>query len=506
MRLLKIGRDASCDIVLHSGKVSSLHAELTLLNNGDITIEDKNSSNGTFIMNQPIKPGKPVKVRRGDAIRFADCELQWSQVPMPEDNTAYKGIYGIGSHFNNDLQISGSTVSRYHATVKLGKDGKMYIFDHSKNGTTVNGTKISQNTAVRIKKGDAVVCGGVPVDLSTLPWPSSVLKYVVAIAASLLLLVGIGFGANKLMQTKSKIYNDSELYSMYNNSVVLLVGKYHYEVEAGSLPKNVLAAAGIPAKFKVHEHCIIPESSPIYPYIMSQATGFFVSEDGEIVTNLHVVSPWLFNDEVNELEELCKAKFAKFAAENDIRSTVYTGNATILSAYTSQIKVKGVRDALLLVPQGKILSAENAESCRVLSAGDDPEIDVALVQTEKGELPHKTRYINVTDSIDVSDAPLKVGLHMYTLGFPLFNIVQDMKMDKGIQITACGGSITRADNEYGFGFDATSYHGASGSPIFNDKGMLIGVLNKGFDQAQGFNFGIKAKYVKELLNSPHKVK
>ena len=29
---------------------------------------------------------------------------------------------------------------------------------------------------------------------------------------------------------------------------------------------------------------------------------------------------------------------------------------------------------------------------------------------------------------------------------------------------------------------------------------------QGFDQAQGFNFGIKAKYVKELLNSPHKVK
>lgn len=139
MRLLKIGRDSSCDIVLQSAKVSSLHAELTLLNNGDITVEDKGSHNGTFIMNQPIKPGKPVKVRRGDAIRFADVELQWSQVPMPEDNSAYRAIYGIGSHFNNDIQISGATVSRYHATIKQGKDGKIYLFDHSKNGTTVDG-------------------------------------------------------------------------------------------------------------------------------------------------------------------------------------------------------------------------------------------------------------------------------------------------------------------------------------------------------------------------------
>ena len=127
MRLLKIGRDATCDIVLHSEKVSSLHAEITLMNSGDILLEDKGSHNGTFIQNQAIKPGKPVNVRRGDAIRFADVELQWSQIPMPEDNSAYKAIYGIGSHFNNDIQISGGTVSRYHATIKVGKNNKVYI-------------------------------------------------------------------------------------------------------------------------------------------------------------------------------------------------------------------------------------------------------------------------------------------------------------------------------------------------------------------------------------------
>ena len=132
MRLLKIGRDASCDIVLHSEKVSSLHAEITLMNSGDIMLEDKGSRNGTFIMNQAIKPGKPVNVRRGDAIRFADVELQWSQLPPPEDNSAFRAIYGIGSHFNNDIQISGGTVSRYHATIKVGKDNKVYIVDHSK--------------------------------------------------------------------------------------------------------------------------------------------------------------------------------------------------------------------------------------------------------------------------------------------------------------------------------------------------------------------------------------
>ena len=91
MRLLKIGRDASCDIVMHSDKVSSLHAELTLLNSGDIMLEDKGSRNGTFIMNRQIKPNKPVNVSGNVNLIIGDVELQWSQVPMPEDNSAYHG-------------------------------------------------------------------------------------------------------------------------------------------------------------------------------------------------------------------------------------------------------------------------------------------------------------------------------------------------------------------------------------------------------------------------------
>ena len=315
MRLLKIGRDASCDIVMHSDRVSSLHAELTLLNSGDIMLEDKGSRNGTFIMNQQIKPNKPVNVRRGDAIRFADVELQWSQVPMPEDNSAYQGLYGIGSHFNNDFQISGSTVSRYHATVKHGRDGKMYIFDHSKNGTTVDGTKIQSNTPYRIKKSSAVVCGGVPVDLSRLPWPSETWKYVLGIAASVLVLVGIGFGVWKILPSGNKDYTDTELYDRYNHSVVMLKGIYHYKVSIGDLniekineklrPYNVYIPQRILPYGNTYEP--IPDGFSDKDLItlidkvtkdkgLYSGTGFFISSDAKLLTNLHVVKPWLENN------------------------------------------------------------------------------------------------------------------------------------------------------------------------------------------------------------------
>ena len=119
MILLKVGRDTNCDIVLHSDKASALHAEITILNNGDILLEDKNSRNGTFVMNRPIKPGTQVSIKRGDAIRFGDVELIWNQIPMPEDLSKYKAVYGIGTSMRNDIQIAGNTVSRYHATLKI---------------------------------------------------------------------------------------------------------------------------------------------------------------------------------------------------------------------------------------------------------------------------------------------------------------------------------------------------------------------------------------------------
>lgn len=505
MRLLKIGRDATCDIIMHSEKVSSLHAELTLLNNGDIMLEDKGSRNGTFIMNQPIKPNKPVNVRRGDAIRFADVELQWSQVPMPEDNSAYKGLYGIGSHFNNDFQISGSTVSRYHATVKHGRDGKMYIVDHSKNGTTVDGIKIPSNSPYRIKRKSAVVCGGVPVDLSRLPWPGEAWKYIVGIAASVLILCAVGFGTYKLIVgwKGGKTYNDAELYAMYNNAVVLLIGNYHYEVSAGNLPKKVLQDAGIPTKFKLYGNNLITEADPEYSSLISQATGFFVSEEGHIVTNLHVTKPWLFGEEkiVRErLEELCKNIFHEYANRIDLERTLY-GNGVMLGAYTSQIKVEGVLDRIVMIPQGKIFSEENAEYCREISKGENSEIDVALIQTEKGELPKRARYINMKDSIDITDEALTIGYHMYYLGFPDFG--SKPRSESGIHLEAHGGNITMSNLEFLFGFDAASDHGASGSPIFNERGMLIGILNSGHEK-QGFNYGIKAKYIRDLVDNPHK--
>ena len=506
MRLLKIGRAQTCDIVLHSDKVSSLHAELVMLDSGDIQLEDKSSRNGTFIMNQPIQPGKPVNVRRGDAIRFADVELQWSQVPMPEDNSAYKAIYGIGSNFQNDIQISGTTVSRYHATIKVGRDNKVYIVDHSKNGTTVDGKKIPSNTPTRIKKSSAVVCGGVPVNLSSqIAWPSNILFTLLKVAACLVVLVGIGFGVSKIIPN-NKTWSQKEINARFNSTTVMLVGIYHFEVECGDLPMEVLNGIGIPTKFYYTNEGLTAYShsatlSTVENVSYYEASGFFISKDGKILTNLHVAKPWLFGGMLEKVETYCRNKLARYA-EIQTGTALMTGNISGLHGYISQLKVKGVLDGIMLIPQGSYFSSENYIMCHVLSAGEDPEVDVALIQSDKQELPNShCTYVNVVDSMDVSDEALEVGNQMFTIGFPHGTDLQ-MK-ESGLQALCHGGRITLVNSVYEFTFDATSYHGASGSPIFNEHGMLIGILNSGVEK-ENINSGIKAKYIKELLDAPYK--
>lgn len=63
---------------------------------------------------------------------------------------------GRGDDCRIRIQDNSQRVSRNHATLKVTDNGKIFITDHSSNGTFVNGIKISQNVDFPVKRGDSI--------------------------------------------------------------------------------------------------------------------------------------------------------------------------------------------------------------------------------------------------------------------------------------------------------------------------------------------------------------
>lgn len=71
---LVVGRSQSCDVVLGDSSVSGRH--LRLHGEGkSFSVSDLNSSNGTFLNDRRLEPGRELHLREGDTIRVGETEL-----------------------------------------------------------------------------------------------------------------------------------------------------------------------------------------------------------------------------------------------------------------------------------------------------------------------------------------------------------------------------------------------------------------------------------------------
>lgn len=522
MRLLKIGRDASCDIVLPSNRVSSLHAEIILKDSGDIILEDKGSRNGTFVMNQPITPGKSVSIRRGDAIRFADVELNWSQVPMPEDNSAYVALYGIGTHFDNDIQISGSTVSRYHATVKVGRDGKVYLFDHSKNGTTVDGKKVMPHNPYRIKKSSAVVCGGVPVDLSRIvKWPtdiSSYFKWIGGIAAAILLLVGVGFGVSYLFNGFGSSSNVKTIEDC-QNATVLVHGEYFIDVTIKGDPfVNLVSGWPETWTFGLDENGSLALGTLLNNRITGigyNGTAFFISEYGEMGTNRHVAVPWEYQSPVLtsalqiEMQKL-QGPLLDFLLEGYIIPALRErnmdfeeANALIELFKKCTYEVSGHISFMGIALTGtKVNNITDYISCQVIAESKDKNKDVALLRLNDPKTPLTVKHWYDIENARLNEQELRpLQEELTTVGYPEgFGIAFQTANATECLPTVHKVMVSKKPDDNQFQIQTMGMHGQSGSPIIDSKYRLVGILYGGFEQTE-LTYACNVKHLKTIYDA-----
>ncbi|MFF8960738.1 FHA domain-containing protein [Streptomyces sp. NPDC014894] len=168
-----VGRDPESDIVLDDARVSWHHAVLRP-ERDHWTIEDENSTNGTFADGRRVHEWD---VADGSVIRFgspADGPRAVIHSPDPGPRVSVPAATGtfrqpttvrplpartvrIGRSGDNDLVIDDLTVSRHHAELRARPDGGHEIADlGSHNGTFLNGGPVAR---ALVSPGDVIGIG-----------------------------------------------------------------------------------------------------------------------------------------------------------------------------------------------------------------------------------------------------------------------------------------------------------------------------------------------------------
>ncbi len=97
MKIVKIGRSSSNDVVIQDNQVSRAHCQI-IEDYGQFTIIDTNSTNGVFINGMRMRTNGQQPLRSTDIVRIGNTTLNWTQYFPPIGNGTGTGTgTGIGT-------------------------------------------------------------------------------------------------------------------------------------------------------------------------------------------------------------------------------------------------------------------------------------------------------------------------------------------------------------------------------------------------------------------------
>ena len=298
---------------------------------------------------------------------------------------------------------------------------------------------------------------------------------------------------------------NSDIYEYYKNSVVMIKHRYGIQVRING---------GEPIVFEEY----------YVPNFEFYATGFFIDDKGKIVTNRHVVQPsYPYPDEMQTVFKNLKIKIASNLAKDtdpsDYKEKIYqilrgeiidqdthessdldsldldNIEPTIVEYFTNaDIDVEPVSLELQVMPH----DGDQWIDCKILKTAEDYAIDLAIIENVNKVSSTRLSNIPTIDKAMINDTTIRPGTKAIMIGFPMGMNLANTN-DGKIKVQMYEGDINKESDGIKFQYSIPATQGASGAPVFNSCGHLIAVNFSGYDQ-QGFNFGIVAKHVYELLN------
>ncbi|MCS6885972.1 MAG: trypsin-like peptidase domain-containing protein [Acidobacteriota bacterium] len=190
---------------------------------------------------------------------------------------------------------------------------------------------------------------------------------------------------------------------------------------------------------------------------VSNGSGFVISEKGEILTNRHVVVPWLYAE-------------------------IFQGTRPLASAVTGKPVCLGVFFVGDLVDESRIHKVVDYE------LSDVADIAKLRVVTDRRLTP--------VSEMNEKIEELHQGDEIAVIGFPLGTELNKLVGDKYAKSSLTRGVISKisSGNQKQIQLDVAAYEGSSGAPVFNDRGQVIGVLTSGANDT--LNFAIPIRYAK----------
>lgn len=485
MRLITIGRSKSSTICINNEYVSANHAQLLLLDNGEILLTDCGSLHGTYVNGRRIEPHVEVPVKKGDKIDFDKAPLNWAEVPSIKlpDPTVVKGVYGVGKAKRNRFILSGESVSRYHATFKEMKNGRWYINDHSTNGTYVNGQRIPANVDYKITHNDNIICGTVPCP-NPVPKPGIITKISVcvgAIAAAILLVWGLKI----TIQPTHKV--DPE------KATALVTVGYKIRVEfEDDLSDELKSILGVEDWYI---HCKDPQKDPVDLMINSDyattyyhtGTAFFISPDGLMITNKHVTNAIWADQHYSRGQESKKFKLGIENIRQEFISSLSPKVRNLLEDelslwYKSSFKLVPTEVTFGIRYSGRTYSnISEFDWAHLVAEAENDDVDIAAIRLNSRKTPDFASYFRLDDAI-TNIAELRKNETYYTIGYPRGAVMATIVNRDYYRPTSGHLTIAQDPSKYQIIMMGNqTVGGQSGSAIFDKKNRLIGVLWGGYN-------------------------